>query len=180
MNALILSLVLGADPSVAAPAVAPVDPVAVKARAALGPFKKSLKEALTTAMAKSPEAAVDVCSRDAPALAARHSSAEVTLGRSAFKLRNPKNAPADWVKGAMEALAKEKSGSEASKVVPLEGGRVGYAEAIWVGAPCLVCHGEAVAPGLDAKLKAAYPQDAARGFKLGDFRGVFWAELKTK
>lgn len=172
MHALIIALVLSAD--------VPVDASAAKAKAALMPFKKSLKEALTTSMEKSPESAIDVCSKEAPALAAKFSTDGVKLGRSAFKLRNEKNAPADWVKQAMESLSKEKSGAEASRTVSLEGGRTGYAEAIWVGAQCLVCHGETVAPTLDAKLKAAYPKDSARGFKLGDFRGVFWAELPAK
>ena len=131
MHALLIALVLSAD--------LPVDASAVKAKAALMPFKKSLKEALTTAMEKSPESAIDVCSKDAPALATKFSTDGVKLGRSAFKLRNEKNAPADWVKQAMESLSKEKSGAEASRTDTLEGGRTGYAEAIWVGAQCLAC-----------------------------------------
>jgi hypothetical protein len=148
------------------------------ARAALAPFKKTLKETLLKALEKSPEAAVEVCSVRAPELARAASTPTVTVGRSAFKLRNPKNAPPPWLPPLMEQLAKEKSGAEVSRTVTLPDGRVGYAEPIWMGAPCLVCHGKALAPTLDAKLKAAYPQDAARGFELGELRGVFWAEVK--
>lgn len=100
------------------------------------------------------------------------------MGRSALKLRNSKNAPKPWLEKVMAELATEKSGSEASRVVTFPDGTVGYAEAIWTGAPCLVCHGKTIAPGLEAKLKAAYPNDVARGFSEGDFRGVFWAEVK--
>jgi hypothetical protein len=165
MNALTLALVL---------ASAPVD----DARAALGPFKKTLKETLLKALETSPEAAIEVCSVRAPELARAASTPTVTVGRSAFKLRNPKNAAPAWLPPLMAELAKEKSGSEASRTVTLPDGRVGYAEPIWVAAPCLVCHGKSLAPGVDAKLAATYPNDTARGFELGAFRGVFWAEVK--
>ncbi len=178
MPVLILYALLGSSPT-PADAPAPVSPPAVEqAKAALGPFKKTLKETLLKALETSPESAIDVCRKRAPELAATASTPTVTVGRSALKLRNSGNAPRAWVQQVMAELAKEKSGSEASRTVRLPDGTVGYAEAIWTGAPCLVCHGKTVAPGLEAKLKAAYPTDAARGFSEGDFRGVFWAEVK--
>ena len=97
-----------------------------------------------------------------------------------MKLRNEKNAAKPWVAKAMAELAQEKKGTEAHRIVTFPDGTLGYAEAIWVTLPCLVCHGQEVAPTLDAKLKKAYPNDAARGFELGDFRGVFWAEVKSQ
>jgi hypothetical protein len=39
-------------------------------------------------------------------------------------------------------------------------------------------HGKTVAPALEARLKAKYPNELARGYALGEFRGVFWAEVK--
>lgn len=165
MNLFLLSLMLAATP-------------VEQAKSAVNPFKKNLKETLTKAMETSPEAAIEVCSKRAPELAKEASTSNVTVGRSALKLRNPKNAPRPWLEKAMAELATEKSGSEASRVVTLPDGTVGYAEAIWTAAPCLVCHGKTIAPGVDAKLKAAYPNDVARGFSEGDFRGVFWAEVK--
>jgi hypothetical protein len=149
-----------------------------QAKAAVNPFKKTLKETLFKALEKSPEAAIDVCSKRAPELAKEASTANVTVGRSAFKLRNPQNAPKPWLEKAMAELEKEKPGTEAQRVVTLPDGTVGYAEAIWMGAPCLVCHGKTIAPGLATKLKSAYPNDHATGFSEGDFRGVFWAEVK--
>lgn len=165
MNLILLSLMLAATP-------------VEQAKSAVNPFKKNLKETLTKALEKSPEAAIDVCSKRAPELAKEASTAMVTVGRSALKLRNPKNAPKPWLEKVMAELATEKSGSEAFRVVTLPDGTVGYAEAIWTGAPCLVCHGQTIAPALEAKIKAAYPNDLARGFSEGDFRGVFWAEVK--
>jgi len=148
-----------------------------RAQQALAPFKKDLKQALTNALKESPEAAIEVCATAAPALAKASSKDGVTVGRSALKLRNPKNAPAPWLEAAMKELAKATPGTPASTVVALPDGRVGYAEAIWTGEPCLTCHGAKVAPEVEAKLKARYPRDQARGFTKGAFRGVFWAVL---
>ena len=78
----------------------------------------------------------------------------------------------------MAELSREKSGSAAHRVVTLSDGSVGYAEAIWLAPQCLVCHGKALTPEISAALTAAYPGDVATGFEVGDFRGVFWAELK--
>lgn len=179
MSALLL-LLLAAPPAPPAPARPPEGPdaaVVARARAALGPFKKELKETLTKALEQSPEAAIEVCAKKAPDIARAHSRDGVVVGRSALKLRNPANAPPAWLGPVMEELARLPSATEGSKLVTLPDGRRGYAEPIWTGDQCVLCHGAAVPPALDAKLKAAYPRDAARGFKPGDFRGVFWAEL---
>ncbi|MBI2391983.1 MAG: DUF3365 domain-containing protein [Deltaproteobacteria bacterium] len=151
--------------------------VAERARASIAPFKAALKDALTRAMAESPESAIAVCSEKAPELAKAHSKDGVVAGRSAHKLRNAANAPRPWLQPVMARLAKAPSGSDAHEVVKLPEGRYGYAEAIWVQAPCLACHGASIAPGIAQKLDAKYPHDEARGFAEGDFRGVFWAEI---
>lgn len=154
--------------------------VVTKAQASLAPFKSSLKGALQKAMAESPEAAIEVCAKRAPELATEHSQGGVTLGRSAEKLRNPANAPRPWLAPVMARLAKAQSGTDAHEVVALDGNRRGYAEAIWIGPQCLTCHGENISPSIATKLDARYPKDAARGFKQGDFRGVFWVEVDGK
>ncbi len=153
------------------------DPAEARARAALAPFKQTLKETLTRALATSPEAAIEVCAAQAPELAKEASRGGVTVGRSALRLRNPANAGPAWLRPLVEELSHAPPGTPASRTVHLKDGRVGYAEAIWMAEPCLLCHGEAVTPAIGAKLKQRYPSDAARGFKAGDFRGVFWAEL---
>jgi hypothetical protein len=150
---------------------------AARAQAAIAPFKKSLREALMAELAKSPAGAIDVCAETAPALAKEASKAGVRLGRASAKLRNPANAPPGWLPPVMEELAGAPRGTAASRVVDLGDGKRGYAEAIWLDAPCLLCHGTAIAADVEAKIAERYPHDAARGFLLGDFRGVFWAEL---
>jgi hypothetical protein len=151
--------------------------VVARAKASVAPFKSALKGELERAMAESPEAAIDVCSKRAPELAREHSKGGVTVGRSALKLRNATNAPRPWLAPVMARLSKAPSGTESHEVVPLDGGRRGYAEAIWLGPQCVTCDGKAVPPSIAAKIDARYPGDAARGFEPGDFRGVFWVEL---
>lgn len=173
MNTLILTMLLAQAGGEAKPDAKQVE----RAKTALTPFKKQLKETLTGAMKTSPMAAIDVCAKQAPDMAKAASKDGVTVGRSALKLRNDASAPTPWLEAAMKELAKAKSGSDASTAVALPGGRTGYAEAIWTQAPCLVCHGETLAEPIKAEIDKRYPKDAARGFKEGDFRGVFWAEV---
>jgi hypothetical protein len=151
--------------------------VTQRARAAIGPFQSALKTELGKALAESPQAAIEVCAKRAPELAREHSRDGVRVGRSAQRLRNPENAAPAWLAPVMDDLAKAPSGSEAHAVVALPGGRQGYAEAIWIGPPCLVCHGQTIAPEVEAKLRERYPKDEARGYAPGEFRGVFWAEI---
>jgi hypothetical protein len=151
--------------------------VTTRAQTELAPFKKSLKEALMTELAKSTVSAIDVCSEKAPALAREASKNGVRVGRSSPRLRNPGNAPPEWLAPVMDELGRSERGTPVSRVVDLGGGKRGYAEAIWLDAPCLLCHGASLAPEVEAKLAEKYPRDAARGFALGDFRGVFWVEL---
>jgi hypothetical protein len=160
----------------------PPEPEAVRAKAqvVLAPYKASLKGELTAALAQGPEVAVEVCAARAPALAAEHSKDGVRVGRSAKKLRTPNDAPPPWLLAPMNELADAPRGEPASRVVALGDGRWGYAEAIWMQPQCLLCHGEAIAPDLDAKIRARYPDDDARGFAAGDFRGVFFAELDQR
>ncbi len=160
-----------------APSANPTEAVALRAQAALLPFKKELQETLTKALADGPSAAVSVCADLAPKLAERASSEQVTVGRSALRLRNPDNAPRAWLSPLMEELSRLPSAEGQHRVVPLEGGRHGYAEAIVLTPPCVLCHGKSLEPELAAQIAARYPSDQATGFEVGELRGVFWAEL---
>ncbi len=67
-------------------------------------------------------------------------------------------------------------GDREPRTVALPDDRSGYTEPILVQPLCLVCHGEALAPDVAARIEALYPQDEATGFRAGDLRGVFWVE----
>ncbi len=144
--------------------------------ALLAPFKQDMKTALVAGLERGPVDAISVCSEQAPAIARSLSVDGVAMGRSSHRLRNPDNAAPDWVAKLIDAyLAADEE--RAPRAVMLADGRVGYVEAIEVAPPCVVCHGEALAPDIAAEIKEHYPQDRATGFTVGDFRGVFWVEF---
>lgn len=138
-----------------------------------------LKSALETGGAPH---AIGVCNEKAPQIAARVSGASGwSVGRSSHKLRNPRNAPDTFTAAAMqEFLARVQKGENPealakAAIVEENGKRVfRLVKAIPTGQVCLNCHGgsEVKQPVVD-KLAKLYPKDEARGFKMGDMRGVF-------
>ena len=194
--ALLLLLALGCGlsacserPQPPAPAAAPSgttgDPstaeraqVIEQASAGIAPFKKKLSEALTQAMSQGgPVAAIDVCSQEAQRLAAEASSPNLTVGRSALKIRNPKNAARPWLTPVLSELAAMPSAEGAQRVVRIDAQHFGYAEAITLKPQCVTCHGRELAAPIAEKIKERYPDDHATGFEPGQLRGVFWAEV---
>lgn len=157
----------------------PADPRVDEARKALMPFKKSLKDALTTALPKGAATAVSVCNEKAPELAAAASKEGVEVGRTTYRARNPKNAPAEWMKPLLDQLAQapKKEGAFAAKT--LADGRLAYAEPIYIQPMCLTCHGDAanLGPEVTQILAEKYPADQATGYKDGEFRGIFWVTV---
>ena len=148
------------------------DPAA-RGASLLAPFKAELKNALMEGMKEGPATAIEVCSEDAPAIAASLSVDGVQMGRSSHKLRNSGNAAADWLAPVIAAYASGE-GEQAPIVVKLDDGRYGYAEPIRVQPLCLACHGTAVNEEVARRIEDLYPDDEAIGFSEGDFRGVFW------
>lgn len=157
----------------------PADPRIDEARKVLAPFKKHLKEALTSALPKGAAAAVSVCNEKAPQLAAAASKGGIEVGRTTYRTRNPENAPAEWMKPLLDELAQapKKEGAFAAKTLP--DGRLAYAEPIYIQPMCLTCHGAKANLGPDVTkiLAEKYPNDQATGYKDGDFRGMFWVTL---
>lgn len=98
------------------------------------------------------------------------------VGRTSHRLRNPANAPPACAEPLLAAnLAAPPATTPLSVVLP--GGGAGYVEPIYVQPLCLGCHGESLEPRLAAQLSVMYPDDAATGFRAGDFRGLFWLEF---
>ncbi|MGM0555206.1 MAG: Tll0287-like domain-containing protein [Myxococcota bacterium] len=146
-----------------------------RAKAAQGEFGKTLVETLTTAIGEGGFGnAVDVCKTDAPAIAEKVStSKDLQIGRTSFKLRNPKNTPPEWAEPYVEDRVTEK--------VVLDGpdDTLGYMAPIKMGELCVNCHGtkDKLAPEVTETLAAKYPQDEATGFEEGDLRGWFWVRV---
>ncbi len=151
-----------------------------RARAVLGPFKKSLKGALVGAMeAGGPIAAIEACRLKAPELAKAAAKEGITVGRTSHKLRNPANAPKAWHKEILDRWREQPRDDKRHTLAPLGEGRWGYAEAIYLQPLCLGCHGptEGLGPELREALAEHYPDDRATGLSEGELRGIFWVEL---
>lgn len=141
-----------------------------------GTLKGKLVETMKT---EGPLAAVTVCNADAQGLTEQVAKdTGVQVGRSSLKLRNPKNAPPDWVKTWLEAN-EGKPAAEAQPWSDVKFGMVQSLKPLAVEAPCLVCHGPAdqIPADVRDKLAAAYPDDAATGYAVGDLRGAIWAQV---
>ena len=147
-----------------------------RARAALAPFKQQLFRALTEAMADGPVSAIEVCNTRAPAIADSLASGGLRMGRTSHRLRNPANAPAEWVMPLLERYAADPSLTE-GEALRVDARTIGYVEPIRMQPMCLVCHGAEITPEIAQHLDALYPDDRARGFAEGDFRGLFWVTL---
>jgi len=171
-----LSAVAAAAPVLAG--TAPADRVE-EGRAIAAAFSTELRTALQAAMAEGgPLAAIRVCNEEAPriaAAAAERSGAEV--GRTSLKVRNPANRPDAHERAVLAAFADQlepgAEGPPPERLDVLEDGRVRYMSAIVIQPPCLACHGESLAPPVAEAIAARYPQDAARGYELGELRGAF-------
>jgi len=148
-----------------------------EARQHIKGFATELKQTLVSTMkAKGPLAAIETCHISAPVIADQHSQSPWHISRSSLKVRNPDNAPNEWLIGIMNDFEKRKAqGEPVGKIEHAEQKEDGwyFVKAIPTQGPCLVCHGENIAPQVQSKLKSLYPNDQATGFKLGDIRGVF-------
>ena len=144
-------------------------------------FFKELKGTLVSAMKeKGPAGAVNVCATKAQEITAKHNRDGWKVGRTALKLRNPKNAPDAWEKAVLEEFEKKiAEGADPktlvkAEIVDMNGQKVfRFMKAIPTMKPCLTCHGEKVQPDVLKVIRQHYPQDQATGFKLGQLRGAF-------
>jgi hypothetical protein len=121
-----------------------------------------------------PAAAIEVCSQEAVEIAKQVGQEHgVQIGRTSFKLRNPANAPRDWVQPYVEQRI------ESPQSLTLENGNHGALFPIRLDVKCLMCHGgpDDMLEQVSETLAKRYPDDRATGFKQGDLRGWFWVEV---
>ncbi len=143
---------------------------------AVTPLKKNLKRALVKALEEGPVEAVTACHAVAPAVTKGAGSQMAKVGRTSHKLRNPNNAPKLWMQPLLEGYLTAPDQME-PRVVVLDEDTVGYVEPIYLQPMCVTCHGTAIAPEVQERIRALYPNDEATGFEPGHFRGILWAEL---
>jgi hypothetical protein len=130
---------------------------------------------LTDTMASSgPAAAIEVCQKQAPEIAASVGAEYgLAIGRTSHRLRNPKNLPPDWAQTFVDQQEAE------PQFVPLADDALGALLPIRLKPQCLMCHGpdEQILPEVREALAENYPQDRATGFQEGDLRGWFWVSV---
>jgi Protein of unknown function (DUF3365) len=155
---------------------------AVKSKAAVQEFMGQLKGEMQSSMKSSgPVSTVSMCKDKAPVIAKNLSDKYGwKVARTSLKARNPNNAADAWESKVLQKFEERKRNGE--KVKPMayfekvtENGveSFRFMKAIPTGKVCLQCHGENIKSDLATKLDDAYPDDKARGYKLGDIRGAF-------
>ncbi|HLS82438.1 MAG TPA: DUF3365 domain-containing protein [Steroidobacter sp.] len=141
-----------------------------------------LKEALTAALAESPDTAVAVCKERAPEIAARLSARHgASVGRTALRVRNPDNAPEQWQRETLEDFQRRiASGEDPAGIELWTAVRDGdvvehrYMRPIVMEGMCTVCHGESISADVQRSIREHYPEDAATGFRPGELRGAVY------
>ncbi len=169
---------------VSEPVQADLEKYSADSKAVIKQFFGSLKGELVAAIKEGgPVNAIGVCNSKAPEIAHDLEATKQgwSIGRTSLKLRNPGNAPDDWEKAVlMDFEARKAQGEDPmtmarAEIVTMNGQKIfRFMKAIPTAEkPCLACHGADVSPDVEAKLKALYPDDKARGYKPGDIRGAF-------
>ena len=141
------------------------------AEKAAGQLGRELQEKLMESMQKNgPAASIDVCAREAPAIAASiEQELWVSIKRTALKVRNPQNAPDAVEKQLLQTLS---AAQQAGKTIPMEvapfpDNQRRFYKVIMVQKPCLACHGDPAAMNekVRREIAATYPEDLAIGYK---------------
>ena len=155
------------------------------ARLAAAELGGQLKGELTAAIAESgPSGGVSVCRDRAPAIASSLSTDDFNVGRTALRVRNPKNAPGPWERSILEDFQSGvEQGNDPSKmehwqVFENSKGKIGrWMKAIPMGPECAACHGSRIAEPIAETIERLYPEDQATGFQPGELRGAFTVRI---
>lgn len=173
-------------PFVAAQAADETQPHVATSQQVVQAFSGQLKAALQEAIkAGGPIQAIDVCNKNAPAIAASVGAEHgVQVRRTSLKVRSPDNRPDVWETEILQQFEQRLSKGEPigtlthAQIVEQNGQRTfRFMQAIGMppmsDMPCLKCHGEALDPAVASQIKAFYPSDQATGYRVGDLRGAF-------
>lgn len=136
-------------------------------------FQKLSGRLMQTMGTEGPAAAISVCQKEAPDLAAEVGDSEgLKIGRTGVRLRNQKNQPPEWAR----QLTKDRI--DTPTFVKLTNGHSAALLPIKLQSQCLMCHGakDQIAPEVKEQLAQLYPEDQAVGFAEGELRGWFWIE----
>lgn len=160
-----------------------INALKAEGKALIQQFAGTLKGELVGAMkAEGAPHAISVCNVQAPEIANKISvGSGWSIARSSHLLRNPDNAPDAYTAAAIDTFLEREANGEMAKDMVMAGiiDNAGQREfrmvkAIPTGEVCVTCHGAGDVPeAVTARLAKLYPDDQARGFSVGDMRGVF-------
>jgi cytochrome c553 len=152
-------------------------------------FMGDLKGELTKGMKQGGALnAINACNTVAPQISDSHSQMTGwSVARTSLKVRNTGNAPDDWEMAVLKEFESRKAaGEDPMKLVKAdvveENGRKVFRmmKAIPTAKACTSCHGANIDEPVAKKLDELYPEDQARGFKVGDLRGAFTLKKPLK
>lgn len=156
-------------------------------KTALRSDAKSFMESLKSVLIKEIQTngilgAVSVCSDTAQVLTNNYGiSKGIYIKRVSFKNRNPLNVPDEFEKKVLKMFEEEfmksklKPESEFAEIIEENGvKKVRYMKPIFVQPECLNCHGaaEQILPQVQEVINKNYPDDKAKGYRIGDLRGA--------
>ncbi|GAB1258570.1 DUF3365 domain-containing protein [Aurantivibrio plasticivorans] len=140
-------------------------------------FHSTLSGKLKGAMKEGgPISAIEVCNKEAQKIAQSLSEQnQVTVKRITDRVRNPADAPDAIDLNVLKEFSDQLTSNANAPLEKLHNGNgvTRYYKGIVIQPPCLVCHGENIAPSIERTLNQYYPSDQARGYKLGELRGAF-------
>lgn len=147
-------------------------------REAVKVLQKNLKTELQAAMREGgPVHAIDVCHVKAPEISEEVSGGlELSVGRTALRVRNPENVPDSWEQAMLESFKARLAAGEPLNELEaymVEDDEFRYMKAIPMGGVCMACHGTSVNEKVRKKIRSIYPEDQATGFSPGEIRGAF-------
>ena len=160
--------------------------IKMEAKAAIMKMGKTLKMNMKKSMKKGGVVgAAKFCTNKAGVLAAKVNNSYpkgTTVKRITLKPRNPKNMATGEDKVMLEkfeAMVKEGKALPKMKIVEVSKGHYKVYKPFKMGKACVKCHGKVNKMNKKAYaiIKKQYPNDKAIGYKKGDFRGAFVAEI---
>lgn len=148
-----------------------------KLKATAGELKKTLMGELKSKISQGPAVAVEFCSKNALNITKQVADKNgVNIKRVTDKIRNPKNAMDEGDKKVFAKFAEaiKQNGKAGEPIIVNENGVAKYYEPLVIGEMCVVCHGdkENMAKATTDAVDAAYPKDLAKGYKIGELRGM--------
>lgn len=158
-----------------------IDSFKQEAKAKVKSFAKDLKGTLKGAIKSGGlEQGIQACKVAAPAIASQHEDEQWIIGRISLKNRNPNHAANEWQADILKQFdAKAAQGQNIEKLAAVKvfkeekTTKYHFIKAIPTQKLCLKCHGEQINDKVATAIDALYPEDKAKGYKVGQVRGAF-------